>query len=176
MKSHFLVSQLAWKTSTTEFLLPEILWSQNKWFYLSSNALSESIRKTSIINFAPYLIIPLCWFSNQGGHLVQHDNFFSCTQSESSKHLMIPITSTTKYFLIATINHSVLWIEVFTGFLSKTFTHLLGTLAVTSWFLMLRKILSTVLHYTFFLTAKFNFFRRSTKDLYSWVTWIPIKP
>ena len=39
-------------------------------------------------------------------------NFFSCTQSESNKHLMVPITVddkvslTNKYSLVATINHS----------------------------------------------------------------------
>ena len=45
--------------------------------------------------------------------LVSKDaNFFSCTQSESNKHLLVPITVedevsfTNKYSLIATINHS----------------------------------------------------------------------
>ena len=51
-------------------------------------------------------------FSNQGGQLIKDANFFSCTQSESNKHLVVPITVedevsfTNKYSLIVTINHS----------------------------------------------------------------------
>ena len=58
------------------------------------------------------LIVQLCQFSNQGGQLIKDANFFSCTQSESNKHLLVPITVedevsfTNKYSLIATINHS----------------------------------------------------------------------
>ena len=46
---------------------------------------------------------------------------------------------------------------VITGLLSKNYTHLLGTLAMTSWFLMMKKILSTILHHTS------QFFPGSTK-------------
>ena len=100
------------QASISQFLKPEILSSHNKWFCPSCKALSESTRETCIINSAPTLIIQLCRFSNQGGHLIKDANFFSCTQSESNKHLLLPITVedevsfTNKYSLIATINHS----------------------------------------------------------------------
>ena len=63
-------------------------------------------------NSAPVLIIQLCRFSNQGGQPIEDVNFFSCSQSEWNKHLVVPITVedevsfTNKYSLIATINHS----------------------------------------------------------------------
>ena len=90
----------------------EILLSYNKWFCPLCNLLSESTRGTCVINSAPILIIQLCRFSDQGGQLVKNENFFSCTQSESSKDLTVPITIedevsfTNKYSLIATINDS----------------------------------------------------------------------
>ena len=99
------------QTSMNQFLKPEILTSQNKWFCPSCNLLCESTRETCIINSPPILIIQLCQFSNQGGHLVKDENFFSSTQSKSNKDLTVPITiedeaSFTKYSLIVTINHS----------------------------------------------------------------------
>ena len=48
------------QTSINQFLKPEILSSQNKWFYPSSSDLSESTRETCFINSAPILIIQLC--------------------------------------------------------------------------------------------------------------------
>ena len=62
------------------------------WLCPSSKALSESTWETCVINSAPILIIQLCRFSNQGGQLLKDKNFFSCTQSESNKHLLLPIT------------------------------------------------------------------------------------
>ena len=100
------------QASISQFLKPEILSSNNKWFCPSCQALSESTRETCIINSAPVIIIQLCRFSNQGGQLIKDANFFSCTQSESNKHLVVPITVenevlfTNRYSLIATINHS----------------------------------------------------------------------
>ena len=100
------------QTSMNQLLKLEILTSQNKWFLQSCNLLCESTRETCIINSAPILIIQLCRFSNQGGQLIKDANFFSCTQSESNKRLLVPITVedevsfTNKYSLIATINHS----------------------------------------------------------------------
>ena len=67
------------QASINQFLKPEILSSHNKWFCPSYRALSESTRKTCIINSAPMLIIQLCRFSNQGGQLIKDANFFSCT-------------------------------------------------------------------------------------------------
>ena len=75
-----------------QFLMPNILSSQNKWFCPSCNLLSESMRETCTINSAPILIIQLCLFSNQGRQLVKNENFFSCAQSESNKDLAVPIT------------------------------------------------------------------------------------
>ena len=101
------------QASISQFLKPEILSSHNKWFCPSCKAYSESTRETCFINSAPILIIQLCQFSNQGGQLIKDANFFSCTQSESNKHLVVPITDedevsfTNKYLKnIATINHS----------------------------------------------------------------------
>ena len=100
------------QASIRQFLKPGILSSHNKWFCPSCKALSESTRETCIINSAPILIIQLCRFSNQGGQLIKIGNFFSCTQSKSNKHLLVPITVedevsfTNKYSLIATIHHS----------------------------------------------------------------------
>ena len=100
------------QTSMNQFLKPEILSSQNKWFFPSWNLLSESTRETCIINSAPILIIQLCRFSNQGDQLVKKESLFSCMQNESNKDHTVPITIehevcfTKKYSLIATINHS----------------------------------------------------------------------
>ena len=58
----------------------------------------------------------------------------------------------------------VLWIGVIIGLLSRTYTHLLGTLAMTNWFLMLKKGLSTILHHTSFFTEKFECSPESTKN------------
>ena len=132
------------QTPVNQFVKPDMLSSQNKWF---CPFLSESTRETCIINCAPILIIQLCRFSNQGGQLVKNENFFSCTQIESNKDLTVLITIedensfTNKYSLIATINHSGTLIGVITGLLSRTYTPLLGTLAMASRFLMLKKIL-----------------------------------
>ena len=99
------------RTSMNQFLKPEILTSQNKWFCPSSKLLCESTRETCIINSA-ILIIQLCRFSNQGGQLIKNENFLRCTRGESNKDLTVPITEedevsfTNKYSLIATINHS----------------------------------------------------------------------
>ena len=100
------------QASINQFLKPEILSSHNKWFCPSCKALSESTRETCIINSAPILIIQRCGFSSQGGQLIKDANFFSCTQSEFGRRLVVPITVedeisfTNKYSLIATINHS----------------------------------------------------------------------
>ena len=87
------------QASISQFLKPEILSSHNKWFCPSCRALSESTRETWIINSAPILIIQFCGFSNQGSQLIKHANFFSCTQSESNKHLMVSITVENKVSL-----------------------------------------------------------------------------
>ena len=151
-------------------LKPEILSSQNKWFCPSCNLLSESTRETCIINSAPVLITQLFGFYNQGGQLVKNKNFSSCIQSESNKDLMAPITIedevSNKYFLIATISHS--------GTLNRGhYWAFIKDLHPSSWyfcngsrFLMLKKIVLTILYHTFFFTAKFKFFPGSTKNFH----------
>ena len=55
---------------------------------------------------------------------------------------------------------------VITGFLLKTYTDLLGTLAMTNWFLMLAKVVSTIPYHTSIFKAKFNGSPGSTKDFH----------
>ena len=80
------------QASINQFLKPDILSSQNKWFCPSCRALSESTRETCITNSAPILIIQLCRFSSQRGQLIKDANFFRCTESESNKLLLVPLT------------------------------------------------------------------------------------
>ena len=75
------------------------------------------------INFSPKLpctflpfkssaFLPICLLTKRSFQFCTDANFFSCTQSESNKHLLVPITVedevsfTNKYSLIPTINHS----------------------------------------------------------------------
>ena len=69
------------QTSINQFLSPEILSSQNKWFCPLCETLSESTRETCFMNSAPILAIQLCCFSNQGGQPVKGETLVSCTQS-----------------------------------------------------------------------------------------------
>ena len=144
------------QTSINEFLKPEILSSHNKWFCPSCNLLSERTQETCIINSAPILIIQLFRFSNQGGQLVKNENFFNCSESEWNKDLAIPITMedevsfTNKYSLIATINHSGVWIGVITGLLSRTYTPLVGALAMIGRLLMLENSVNNTASYILF--------------------------
>ena len=100
------------QTSLKQFLSPEILSSENKWFCPSCKTLSESTRETCVMNFAPLLAILLCPFSNQGGQLVKDETLVSCTQSQFSQYLTVPMTIEdevsliNKYSFIATINYS----------------------------------------------------------------------
>ena len=57
-----------------------------------------------------------------------------------------------------------LWTGIIIGFLSRTYTHLLGTLAMANWFWMLKKGLSTILHHTFFFKEKFECSPESSKN------------
>ena len=84
--------------SINQSLKPEIL-----------SALGPS---SSVLSESTILTIHLFQFSNQGGQLIKDAKFFSCTQSESNKHLTVPITVenevsfSNKCSLIVTINHS----------------------------------------------------------------------
>ena len=100
------------QTSIYQFLNPDILTSQNKWFCPSCNLLCECTREACIINSTPVLIIQLFRFSSQCDQLVKNENLCSCTQIESNKDVTVPITIeeevsfTNRYSLVATINHS----------------------------------------------------------------------
>ena len=80
------------QTSTNQFLKPEMLSSQNKWFCPSCSSYSESTRETFIINSALILIIQRWGFSNKGGQLIKDANYFSSIQGESNKHLVVSMT------------------------------------------------------------------------------------
>ena len=80
------------QTSINQFLSPEILSSQNKWFSPSCKIFSESTRETCVMNSAPILAIQFCRFSNQGGQLVKDKTLVSCTQNEPGQYLTVPIT------------------------------------------------------------------------------------
>ena len=157
------------QTSMNQLLKLEILTSQNKWFLQSCNLLCESTRETCIINSAPILIIQLCRFSNQGGQRINDANFLSCTQSESNKHLLVPITVedevsfTNKYSLTATINHSVTLNRGHYWAFIKDLHSSSWYSCNKNWFLMLKKGLSTILHHTSFFTEKFECSPESTR-------------
>ena len=151
------------QTSVNQFLKPDMLSLENKWFCPSCNLLSENTRETCIINCAPILIIQLCRFSNQGGQLVKNENFFSYTQIESNKDLTVPITIedensfTNKYSLLATINHS--------GTLNRGhYWAFIKDLHSCSWYCCNGKSVfnveenSKVLHLKSIFTGKFKFF------------------
>ena len=52
------------QSSVNQFLKPEVLSSQKKWFCPSCSALPKNIRGTCIINSAAILILQLCRLSN----------------------------------------------------------------------------------------------------------------
>ena len=118
------------QTSLNQFLNPEILSSQNKWFCPSCKALSESSREICVINSVPIFVIQLCWFSNQDGRLVKFENFFSCTQIRSNKDLTVPIAIEEE---IATIIEAF-WTWGITGLLSRISIVLCGTLPMEAGF------------------------------------------
>ena len=60
-------------SSLHQFLSPEILSSQNKFFCPSCSTLSESTRETCLSNFASILSIQLCQFYNEGSQLVKDE-------------------------------------------------------------------------------------------------------
>ena len=98
------------QTSMNQFLKPDTLWSQNKWFGPSCNLLSKSTRETCIVNSTSILIIQPCQFSNEGGQLVKNENFLICTQSESNRDLTVPITIEDEISFEA----NVLWLPLLT--------------------------------------------------------------
>ena len=76
-----------------------------------------------------------------------------------------PLQANILQFPLLTIQK--LWIGVIIGLLSRTYTNVLGTLAMANLFLMLKEALSTILHHISFFTAKFKCSPRSTKGFLS---------
>ena len=95
-------------SSLSKFLKPEILKSENKWFCPSCNCLTKSTRETFIIGLSTILVIQLSRFSNSYSRLLKDQQVFNC-----SPELEVPITVedevsfSSKYSLVASINHSV---------------------------------------------------------------------
>ena len=165
------------QTSIKQFLKQEILSSRNRWFCPSCSVLSESTKETCIINSAPILIIQFCRFSNQGDQLMKDANFFSCTHSESNKHLAVPITVedevsfTNKYSLIAIINHS--------GTLNRGhYWAFIEVLHLSSWYCCNDKLVFNVgenslnnsTSYTSFFTTKFKCSSGSPKNFHTFAS------
>ena len=133
--------------------------------------LNESTGETGIITSAPVSIIQLFRFSNQGVQLVKDGNFFSCTQAESIKHLTVHITIedqvsfANRYYLSAPIDHPNALNRGHYWDLSITYTRLLGTLAMASWFFNVDdNFLNNTTSYIPF-TVKFKFFPGFSKNL-----------
>ena len=72
------------------------------------------------------------------------------------------VTSLISHHSRCQILNSLLWIGSLLVFYQVQNAHLLGTLAMTSWFLMMKKICVAILHQTSFFTAKF----KSTKKFH----------
>ena len=79
------------QTSFNNFLSPESLTSQNKWFCPSCNILSERTRETCVINSAQFLVIMLRRFSNQGSTLLKNEDVFNCASIGTTQHLRVPV-------------------------------------------------------------------------------------
>ena len=93
----------------SKFLKPENLDSDNKWFCASCNCLTENNWETSIISSGSILVIQLSRFSTSFSGLIKDQQVFNCSPELDLK---VPITLedevsfSTKYSLIASINHS----------------------------------------------------------------------
>ena len=96
-------------SSLSEFLKPEILESENKWFCPSCNCLTESTRKISIIDSDCILVIKLHRFSTSHSRLVKDQQVFNCSPE---LELKVPstvedqVSFSNKYSLVASFNHS----------------------------------------------------------------------
>ena len=95
--------------SLEKFLSSELLTLENEWFCLSCITCKESIKDTSIIQFAPVLLIHLRCFVLNVINLSKIPSFFKCLPEDL---LQIRITDNNEvsflnnYSLMATVNHS----------------------------------------------------------------------
>ena len=71
------------KTSLNKVLDSKTLSSQNKWFYLYCDTLTESTRETSITNSSPVLIVQLTQFSMLANRLIKDGDFFDFSKTVS---------------------------------------------------------------------------------------------
>ena len=71
------------KTSLNKLLDGKTLSSQNKWFYLYGDTLTESTRETSITNSSPVLIVQLTQFSILANRLIKDGDFFDFSKTVS---------------------------------------------------------------------------------------------
>ena len=69
------------KTSLNKLLDGKTLSSQNKWFYLYGDTLTELTRKTSITNSSPVLIVQLTQFSILANRLIKDGDFFDFSKA-----------------------------------------------------------------------------------------------
>ena len=96
-------------SSLSNFLKPEILESENKWFCPSCYCLTESAREMSTTDSSSILVIQLSRFSTSDSRLLKDQQVFNCCPE---LELKIPITVedevsvSSKYSLVASINHS----------------------------------------------------------------------
>ena len=71
------------KTSLNKVLDSKTLSSQNKWFYLYCDTLTESTRETSITNSSPVLIVQLTQFYILSNRLIKDGDFFYFSKTVS---------------------------------------------------------------------------------------------
>ena len=71
------------KTSLNKVLDSKTLSSQNKWFYLYCDTLTESTRETPITNSSPVLIVQLIQFSILANRLIKDGDFFDFSKAVS---------------------------------------------------------------------------------------------
>ena len=96
-------------SSSSKFLKPEISESDNKWFCPSHNCLTESIRETSFISSGSMLVIQLSQFCTLHSRLIKEQQVFNCSPELDLKVSITvedEVSFSTKYSLIASINHS----------------------------------------------------------------------
>ena len=96
-------------SSLSEFLKPEILESENKWFCPSCNCLTDSTKESSIIGSSSILVIQLSRLSISNSRILKDQQVFNYSPELELK-VSITVESEvsffSKYSLVASINHS----------------------------------------------------------------------
>ena len=97
------------KTSLDKLIGCETLSSQNKWFCLYYDTLTESTRESSTINIPSVMIVQLTRFSILENRVIKEKQIFDCFPNSVLKIRIThddEMSFTNKYSLIATTNHS----------------------------------------------------------------------